>query len=189
MYQRIHSRTLRPPVTCLLYLLLFVALGLVACSIAIGPIEGSEPEYHVSSLRPSAQATVSNEGNSAIVDVYSDNGIGSATITLVSGDWPESVVLRIHLQGLESLQFAYGETVINVSVNTQTQVLQSVTTGGADEAIDEQSSYWMPVTFQDKEGTDVDKPIAGGVIEVQTPADFHTENYQEFTINWIDFYR
>ncbi len=154
------------------------------------PGGADEAEYHVASSRPSAQVTVSNEGESSKVDVYSDNGIGSATVTLVSGAWPEPVLLRFHLQGLEDLQFVYGETIVRLSVTTQNMILQSASVAGAaEEAVYEQSDYWMPVTFEDRGGTAVDTPAAGGVIEVQAPADFLAGDHAEFTINWIDFYR
>lgn len=172
-----------------LFVLFFSVVGLAACTGTFGPITG-EPEYHVSSNRPSAQVTVSNEQSSAIVEVYSDNGIGNATVRLVSGEWPDSILMRFHLQGLESLQFSYGETVVGLSVNTQNRILQGVSVGGvAIEAIDEGSDYWMSVTFLDRKGTAVDAPAAGGVIEVEAPADFLKREDSEFTINWIDFYR
>ena len=173
-----------------LFLLLCTAVGAAACTGAIRPGAGSEAEYHVSSTRPSAQVTVTNEGDSAIVEVYSDNGIGTASVKLINGTWPGSIFLRFHLQGLEGLQFHYDETVVNVSVNTQQMVLQTVSAAGATaEAVDEQSVYWMPIRFLDKQGTAVDSPVAGGVIEVEAPAAFLAGEYEEFTINWIDFYR
>jgi hypothetical protein len=173
-----------------LLVLVCTAVGVAACTGVLGPRAASEPEYHVTSSRPSAQVAVSNEGDSAIVEVYSDNGIGNASVKLVSGTWPGSIVMRFHLQGLESLQFLYDETVVNVSVNTQNMILQSVSVdGAAEEAVNDQSDYWMGVTFVDKDGTVVDSPVAGGVIEVQAPADFLAGEYTEFTINWIDFYR
>lgn len=173
-----------------LLVLVCTAVGAAACTGVLSPGAANEPEYHVTSSRPSAQIRVDNKGDSAIVEVYSDNGIGNGSVKLVSGMWPGSIVMRFHLQGLESLQFLYDETVVNVSVNTLNMILQSVSTAGAaEEAVDDQSDYWMPVTFVGKDGTAVDSPVAGGVIEVQAPAHFLAGEYTEFTINWIDFYR
>ena len=170
--------------------LLCLAAGMTACATGTGPGPSDESEYHISSSRPSAQVTVTNEDTRAVVEVYSDSGIGNATVRLVSGEWPPSLLLRFHLQGLEGLQFLYGETLIDVSVNTEAQVLQSVTEGSsASQPIDDGSRLWMPVTFLDKDGTSVDAPVAGGVIELLSPASFHAGEYPEFTINWIDFYR
>jgi hypothetical protein len=170
--------------------LLCVAAGLSACAMGAGSGAQGEPEYHVSSSRPSSQVAVTNDGNRAIVEVFSENGIGNATVRLVSGEWPDSLFLRFHLQGLEGLQFLYGETAVDVSVNTQAQVLQSVSrSGAAQQSVDDSSDYWMPVTFIDKTGTTVEAPVPGGVIELLVPADFHTGEYPEFTMNWIDFYR
>jgi hypothetical protein len=166
------------------------AMGLAACTGVFQSDTTGKPEYHVTSNRPSSQVTVSNEANSAIVEIHSDNGIGSATIKLVRGDWPQSIKMRFFLQGLEGLQFSYDGTVADLSVNTQNMILQGVSVGGEKiEPIDEASDYWMAVSFEDMEGMNVVTPVAGGVIEVQAPTDFINGTYSEFTINWIDFYR
>lgn len=173
-----------------LLMLAFMAASLAACSESASPGQETEAEYLVSSTRPSSQVTASNEGNRAIINVFSDNGIGSAAITLVSGSWPDSILMRFHLQGLENLQFLYEENRINVSVNTQNMILQSVSMeGAAEKAIDEDSDYWMTVSFMDRQGTAVNSPVPGGVIEVEAPAAFLAGEYSTFTINWIDFYR
>jgi hypothetical protein len=173
-----------------LLMLAFMAASLAACSESASPGQETEAEYLVSSTRPSSQVTASNEGNRAIINVFSDNGIGSAAITLVSGSWPDSILMRFHLQGLENLQFLYEENRINVSVNTQNMILQSVSMeGAAEKAIDEDSDYWMTVSFMDRQGTAVNSPVQGGVIEVEAPAAFLAGEYSTFTINWIDFYR
>lgn len=169
--------------------LLCASMVLAACSAGSGSSGEDEVEYHISSLRPSAQVSADNEGGKGIFEIYSDNGIGSATVRLVSGEWPASIVLRFHLQGLESLQFAYNDATVHVSVNTQAVVLQSVSRNGAEEAIENGSRYWMPVSFMDRSGTAVERPVSGGTIEVVAPANFLSGDYAEFTINWIDFYR
>jgi hypothetical protein len=175
---------------CTLFLFSCTAVYLTACTETTIRNESDESEYQVTSNRPSSQVTVSNEANNAIVEIYSDNGIGSASVKLVNGDWPESIVMHFHLQGLESLQFSYGDTIIDLSVNTQNIILQIVKfADGTNEAIDEESDFWLPVTFLDSEGATEDGPTAGGIIVVNAPADFHYENPSEFTINWIDFYR
>ena len=173
-----------------LFALVWTAVGLAACTGSLKPGTGGEPQLHVESDRPSAQVTVSYEENRAIVDVHSDNGIGRATVKLVSGKWPHSILMRFHLQGLENLQFSYDETAVVLSINTQNMILQSVSTSGEDQQmIDEGSGYWMPVTFVDRGGSPADSPSAGGVIEVGIPPNFLAGAYNEFTINWIDFYR
>lgn len=163
-----------------------IAFGLAACTA--GSPAGAA-QYHVSSTRPSDQVTVENQDQGAVAEVYSDNGIGSATITLTGGAWPEPFLLYFHLQGLEGLNFAYGETVINVSVNTQQQVLQSVVSETIEEAIEDGNPHWMPVNFLDREGAKAAAPAVGGVIVVEAPDDFYAAAPPEFTINWIDFYR
>jgi hypothetical protein len=175
---------------CALFLLSCTAVCLTACTETTFNTESGEPEYHVTSNRPSSQVTVSHEADSSIFEIYSDNGIGSASVRLVSGDWPGSILMRFHLQGLESLQFSYDDIMVDLSVNSQNMILQSVTsTSGTNEPIDKDSDFWMPVIFLDGEGMAEKRPTAGGVIEVEAPSDFLKESASEFAINWIDFYR
>ena len=173
-----------------MFLLLCTALSMAACTGTSGMIEPAAAQYQVNNIRPSSQVTVSNEGEVANVQVISETGIGSATIGLVSGSWPDSIQMHFHLQGLEGLHFLYNETAVNISVNTQDMILQNVSVDGATaEEIDEASSYWMAVSFEDSEGSAVSSPVPGGVIIVEAPAAFFTGEYPEFTINWVDFYR
>ncbi|MFN2171107.1 MAG: hypothetical protein ACK2UF_06740 [Candidatus Promineifilaceae bacterium] len=175
---------------CVLFVVSCTVVFLTACAAMINSTPAGKPEYEVTSVRPSSQVTASNEGNQAVIEVYSDSGIGDASVRLVSGAWPKSIVMRFHLQGLENMKFSYGETIVNLSVNTENMVLESIIApDGTEEEIDEESVYWMPVTFLDEAGTAVDRLAAGGVLEVNAPASFLAGNYAQFTINWIDFYR
>ncbi len=48
------------------------------------------------------------EKDIATLDVSSPSGIGDATVTLTKGKWPTTVVLRLHLRGLESVAVSNG---------------------------------------------------------------------------------
>jgi hypothetical protein len=172
------------------FLLICTALGVAACTGTSGMLEPAGAQYQVNNTSSSSQVTVSNEDDSANVQVVSDSGIGSATIALVSGGWPDSIKLNFHLQGLESLDFLYVENTVNVSINTHDMILQNVSIDGAPaQEIDEDSDYWMAVSFRDKEGSTVSSPVSGGVIIVDVPATFLAGEYSEFTISWVDYYR
>ncbi len=166
------------------------ALGVAACTGNSGMLEPAGEQYQVSNTSQSSQVTVSNEDNEATVQVVSDSGIGSATVALVSGSWPDSIKIHFDLQGLEGLDFHYDNTTVNVSVNTQDLILQNVSIDGAPaQEIDEASDYWMAVSFEDSEGAAVSRSASGGVIIVDAPAAFLAGEYSEFIINWVDFYR
>jgi hypothetical protein len=172
------------------FLLVCTALGVAACTGTSAMLEPAGAQYHVNNTSQSSQVTVSNEADSALVEVVSDSGIGSATVALVSGSWPDSIKLHFHLQGLESLDFVFDETTVNVSISTQDMILQSVSIDGTPaQEIDEGSDYWMAVSFKDEEGATVSSPASAGVIVVDVPSAFLAGGYSEFTINWIDFYR
>ena len=72
------------------------------------------------------EIVVEGEGNEKVFGVgtddvqftvFSERGIGSALIEATDGDFPESVELALHLQGLEELRFGYDSAEVTVSVS------------------------------------------------------------------------
>jgi len=89
--------------------------------------------------------TVTEEGGTALVEVTSPSGIGSADVQHTGGKRPRQVVIRLHLKGLEEFQFAYGQTVVTASFRVAAGRLGECSPGGSslDEAIAPGSPYWM----------------------------------------------
>src|SRR3990172_4281039 len=96
--------------------LLLVCMLMTGCAAPPGAPETPAPVFRVSAEGDGNELTVNTEGETTIVEVHSESGIGSATIELVSGGFPEDIVLRLHVQGLEKFQLSYGGTVISASV-------------------------------------------------------------------------
>ena len=59
------------------------------------------------------------ERDIATLVVVSQSGIGRATITTANGDWPTTVVLHLHLAGLEHLAISNGKMRLTGSVQSQ----------------------------------------------------------------------
>ena len=51
-------------------------------------------------------------GETVIFDVSDKFGIGSGTVRLVEGVWPEKVLVRYHLRGLEGVSVTVGEELL-----------------------------------------------------------------------------
>ena len=76
----------------------------------------AEPSFDITPDKPADQVKAKVEKDTATFDVFSPSGIGSATITLTKGCWPTTVVLRLHLTGLESLAVSNGKIKLMGSV-------------------------------------------------------------------------
>ncbi len=147
------------------------------------------------SLKGDPQIVFSTTFDQVLVDVTSPTGIGSAVIEKTAGQWPDKIVLRFHLAGLEHLAFQYGATTIEVSVSSHagSAVTESVVKDGTTTELSPGSllsaQYWMPVRIFKADGTTGTAPVPGGTIEVTVPPDFFRSQETKFTLEWIDFYR
>lgn len=167
--------------------LTFAMMGLISCQSSVS---SSSSQIEVKTDREDAQISIVTEGNKGSVNVHSESGIGRSQVDLVSGHWPERVILRFHLSGLEGMKFHYGDTTVSVSVNSSEHVLQSVTTSDESQRpISQESAHWMPVRIVTPDGIASTLPLAEGVIEVEAPRDFLDGDFAGFTLEWVDFYR
>jgi hypothetical protein len=126
---------------------------------------------------------VSTEGQTVIVDVYSQNGIGRASVERVSEQVPEKIVLRLHLAGLEEFRLSYDSTILVASVSStgSSDILQSILTpGGNERSLTQDSPLWMDLRVVTGQ--------AATYFEITLPAELQRD-LQRFSIDWIDFYR
>jgi hypothetical protein len=125
-------------------------------------------------------------GDSVLLNIHSDFGIDTAEVEFT--ERPTSVVLRLYLQNLEGMGFAYGEKRIRVSLSMSSSLAtfrQGIVLDGKEETLTSASPYWMPAKVVWKKG----KPQTIQYIEIAVPQDFLAGEYQKFTISWIDAYR
>ena len=172
-------------------ILLLILLTATACTTTIVSSESSNPI---------AFETVTNNENrieietpdekTAVFDILSPTGIGEATITRTDGEWPEIIMLRFHLNGLENLDFAYTDININVAISSMgdNEIRQAVTQVETTEPLTTSSDFWMPILISPTKG-EATVPLEAGTIDVRVPAAFFDRDPKSFTINWIDFYR
>ncbi|MFN8484556.1 MAG: hypothetical protein U0768_16080 [Anaerolineae bacterium] len=154
--------------------------GRGAASVTAAAVAGSD-----------AMVTTTIEGDTAIVDIRSERGIGGATVDL-GRQAVKRVVLRLHLKGLEELRFQYEDTVIKAALPSHSPPVprESVATTAAAEApIGPNSPYWMKVSLAPQGGAATQIPLASGYIEVEAPAAFFQSGATAFTASWVDFYR
>lgn len=120
-----------------------------------------------------------------VVNVYSETGIGRATILLPAVGNATPVKLRLHLRGLEGWRFTFDNLSIFGAISTgDGSVSESVQIGDAlDTPTDEASLYWMEVVHvSDESATD-------GYFELLLPSAFLESGLNSFTVSFVDFYR
>lgn len=144
------------------------------------------PEFLITADKSGDRVTVTADAARAIVDVWSESGIGGAHVSLAAGQMPQSVLMRFHLRGLEQMAFAFGATEVRLSLPSSgagQPVLQSVLSGEQESAIGPDSPYWMTVTQNTQAGS------GEAYYEVTAPPAFSSSPTTSFSLRWIDFFR
>jgi hypothetical protein len=175
------------PDTLLLAICLVASFALAAC----GSTGGGAVVLKASADRPDARVTVATDPQQAVVEVFSPSGIGSAKVEITSATLPQTIMLRLHLRGLEELRFTYGDTIITASLSStgDNATQQTHRSAGQEQAIVEGSPYWMNVRLAPTGGSPAAIPLENGYIEVEAPRDFLANRQTKFAIQWVDFYR
>ena len=110
-----------------------------------------------------------------IFDVKSGFGIGAGKIRLATGEWPEKVLVRLHLTGLEGFSVSNGK--------------QSLTRSDLDIRILDLKGNPVKGPYLLKSlGPNKSKRIEG-YYEARIPQSLLTEDTKEIRISWVDFYR
>ena len=147
-----------------------------------------ETALDIKTKKPADQIKVKIENDIATLDVLSQSGIGGATITLTNGKWPTTVVLRLHLSGLESFAVSNSKikltgSVLSHSGNTKRLYLTEIDKVGEREPESE-------VKVLDAEGKPVmGLPDKGGYFEITLPKALLEGESKSLKLGWIDFYR
>lgn len=150
--------------------------------------EREHPPFAGSVGREGSRVQFSAEGDTTIVDITSRFGIDQATIRRESPKWPGSILVRLHLKGLELFNVGNGELSVDWSVSSTGNHSSRVflRSGGEETALDNKSPYHAPVRII---GGDRRIPLVDGYFEVPLPSRLFARNPVEIKLEWIDFYR
>lgn len=157
-----------------------------------GSVNANEPKFKVVAKRADDRIEITSKDEATTFSVRSPSGIGSGTISRLTRKWPERMMLRLHLKGLEGLKISNGKMELVAEVagpNNQrflhvtkdaNQRLESEPTKLAECAI-------RAVGKDGKPSTEI--PLINGFFEVRLPQELFTTNPESITLNWVDFYR
>jgi len=148
--------------------------------------------FKITPTKKNDTVTVQADKDKAVFVVKSPSGIGKAVIDRQQDKWPKSVIVRLHLKGLESLEAANGNVTLHaaVSVKDSKPSIRLWKDGQEKAGLDKNSPLWTPISILGVDGKPATQlPLKDGYFELQLPAAFFEGNPQTITLSWIDFYR
>ncbi len=167
-----------------------VTIALICCPVISASSVAQSPRVTFTVEGEGNSVTVSDDGKTVILDVFSRKGIGQATIKDVSRMSPEKVVVRMRLKAMEEFRLSYDEMAILAHVSSGdgdiTQSLRSP--DGNERRITPNSPYWMGIRIvSDKTSPRI--PLDEGHFEITLPKDVIGKGRQAFSIRWVDYHR
>lgn len=167
----------------------------IVCLASCSTSHGEGVTFNVVPGKQDAQILVDADNERAVIQIFSQSGIGSADIEVTSGTLPKRIVLQFHLRGLEELCFTYGDVVVTGSISSMpgNSIHQNLRdagdSAGQERSISPDSPYWMKMSIISKGTSPNTIPLQDGYIEVEAPEDLIKGGQRKFSMRWIDFYR
>jgi len=151
---------------------------------------GDDPPLKITTKRDSDKVEVMVKEGKAIIALHSPFGISQAVIERSCSDWPSSVMLRLHLKGLENFKTTNGTLTLEAAVSSQDGKVRLWKDGNEGSPLDAKHPYWMDVRMVGKDGKPVKAiPSTGGYFELHLAKALFEGNPKSLTVSWIDFYR
>jgi hypothetical protein len=176
--------------------LVLPAIILAASVLALAD-DGDAPKqagdkFKITTKRTDDAVEVQADKDKTVFDVKSPFGIGQALIERQEENWPKTVVLRLHLKGLENFRAENGKVRLDAAVSSQegkTKV-RLWKDSKEDAPLDENSPFWTDIHIVGGDGKPAKEiPLKDGYFEMTLPKAFFESNPKSITLNWIDFYR
>jgi SAM-dependent methyltransferase len=150
-----------------------------------------EKPAKVSTRKEEDSVAVLRQDDATIYSVHSPSGIGGATLPQAT-PWPEKVILRLYLKGLESLTIGNDALRWHASVTSHGghSPRLSVKQGDRETEAKADTPYWTKVAAFGADGKPIEGlPNDGGYFELQLPKTLLEASSQPLRLEWIDFYR
>ena len=154
--------------------------------------EGDPGKFKVTTKRKDDAVEVKAEKDKTLFIIKSPFGISQAVVERKGEKWPEFVVLRLHLKGLENFRASNGKVTVDAAVGIQEgkAKVRLWKDGKEDAPLDEKSPLWTEFRIVGGDGKEAKGlPLKDGYFEVTLPRAFFDGNPKTITLNWIDFYR
>lgn len=148
------------------------------------------PSFKITQKKPDDTVEVRADKDKATFIVESPSGISQAVIVRQDEAWPKTIILRLHLKGLESFPVSNGKVKVDAAVSSQTGKVRIWKDGKEDIPLDEKSPFRTEIRIVGSDGKPSREiPLKDGYFEVTLPRAFFEVNPKTITVAWIDFYR
>ena len=166
-------------------------VAVTVCMFSTGCTDAvKESQFKITTKRADDMVDVEVKNASMVFSVHSPFGISQAVIESTSGTWPDTVMLRLHLKGLESFKVINGEITIEAAVSSQDGQVRIWKDDKEDSPLDSKSPYWTEIRIIGSDGKrETTIPLKDGYFEIPLPRALFENNPKSITISWIDFYR
>lgn len=126
-----------------------------------------------------------------ICEVTCPSGIGGLKIERQGEAWPKTMLMRLHIRGLEHFHASAGGLALGAALSSPEMTRSWLEKDGKSINQDAGDPLHLEVRVRDRDGTPVESRMSpkGGSIEVVIPEAFFREKPEAITISWIDFYR
>jgi hypothetical protein len=172
-------------------LLILIISGSVLANA--GDVPSDQPaKFKITTKRKDDSVEFRSDKDKTVFAMQSPFGISQVVIEREGEKWPEAVVLRLHLKGLESFRASNGKVTINAEVSSQEgqMKVRIWKDGKENDPLDEKSPFWTVIRIVDGYGKPAKElPLKDGYFEVTLPRAFFEANPNSITVKWIDFYR
>ena len=160
-------------------------------AVAVTTAKADEnPPFKITTKREDDRVEVKTEKDKVVFSVHSPFGISNTVIERADEKWPDALVLRLHLKGLENFSVSNDKVKLEASVSSQDGKVRLWKDGKEDTPLDAKSPYWMEIQMVGSDGKPTTTiPLKDGNIELQLPKAFFEGSPKSITLNWIDFYR
>ncbi len=167
-------------------LLILMTVILAACG------EDATPGFQAHSTKNDVDIRSSYKDGAVTFNIYSQDGIGDASMELIAGEMPDVVQVRLFVKGLENLELAYDDVTIIASVpSIGGAPIEKIKQGGKETDIDASSPYWLDIQPLPAKagGVFIGEPALPPSFLITMPEDFHQSKVSKFELRWVDFYR
>lgn len=169
----------------------YLISGLLVLAGAVTTATANDtPPFKITTKRENDRVDVNAAKDKVVFSVHSPFGISNAVIERTGEKWPDVVVLRLHLKGLESFRAMNDKLKLEASVSSQDGKVQLWKDGREDSPLGANGLYWMEIRMFSGDGRPAKAiPLKDGYFEMALPKAFFEGNPKSLTSQWIDFYR
>jgi hypothetical protein len=148
--------------------------------------------FKIMTKRKDDSVEVREEKAKIVFVIKSPVGISQAVIEREGEQWPDAVVLRLHVKGLERFRASNSKVTVDAAVSSQEGKLKVRLwkDGKEDAPLDQKSPFWTAIRMVGGDGKPAKQlPLKDGHFEMALPRGLFEGNPKSITLNWIDFFR